>query len=185
MIRLSARTPSGSLHGQPHGGAARSSSSAPLEPAELPDHIDAMYRAACALCGSRQDAEDLVQETFARVLRRPRFVHRDRGRGYLLRALRNTYYHQYRTAVRRPTTVALADEMVRAPEPTTRAKDVMEAISSAPAPFRDAVIAVDLVGMSYREASRALHTREATITTRLYRGRQHVARILSDTDEPS
>jgi RNA polymerase sigma-70 factor (ECF subfamily) len=47
------------------------------------------------------------------------------------------------------------------------------------------VIAVDLVGMSYREASRALHTREATITTRLYRGRQHVARILSDTDEPS
>jgi DNA-directed RNA polymerase specialized sigma24 family protein len=40
----------------------------------LPDHIDALYRAACAICGSRHDAEDLVQETFVRVLKRPRFV---------------------------------------------------------------------------------------------------------------
>ncbi|MBV9339179.1 MAG: hypothetical protein JO243_25095, partial [Solirubrobacterales bacterium] len=45
-----------------------------LEPDRLPDHIDALYRAACALCGSRHEAEDLVQETFARVLKRPRFV---------------------------------------------------------------------------------------------------------------
>jgi DNA-directed RNA polymerase specialized sigma24 family protein len=40
------------------------------------------------------------------------------------------------------------------------------------------VIAVDLVGLSYREAARSLHTREATITTRVYRGRQHIARLL-------
>jgi predicted DNA-binding protein (UPF0251 family) len=42
--------------------------------------------------------------------------------------------------------------------------------------------AVDLLGLSYREAARSLRTREATIMTRLYRGRQHVARaLLSDT----
>jgi MOSC domain-containing protein YiiM len=35
----------------------------------LPDHIDALYRAACAICGSRHDAEDLVQETFVRVVK--------------------------------------------------------------------------------------------------------------------
>jgi RNA polymerase sigma-70 factor (ECF subfamily) len=40
------------------------------------------------------------------------------------------------------------------------------------------VIAVDLMGLSYREAARALRTREATVTTRLHRGRQHVARVL-------
>ena len=50
-----------------------------LEPEGLPDHIDQLYRAACALCGSRQDAEDLVQETFANVMKRPLelFVARD------------------------------------------------------------------------------------------------------------
>ena len=54
----------------------------------------------------------------------------------------------------------------------------MEAIASAPAAYRDAVIAVDLLGLSYREAARSLRTREATITTRLHRGRQYVARAL-------
>ena len=55
----------------------------------------------------------------------------------------------------------------------------MEAIASAPDHYRDAVIAVDLVGLSYREAAHSLGTREATITTRLHRGRQHVARELA------
>jgi RNA polymerase sigma-70 factor (ECF subfamily) len=54
----------------------------------------------------------------------------------------------------------------------------MDAIASAPVHYRDAVIAVDLVGLSYREAARVLRTREATVTSRLHRGRQHVARAL-------
>ena len=62
-----------------------------LEPNRLERHIDALYRAACALCGSRDDGEDLVQDTFAQVLKRPRFVRRDHELGYLLRAPRNTY----------------------------------------------------------------------------------------------
>ena len=49
-----------------------------LDPARLGDHLDRLYRAAWALCGSRQDAEDLVQETYARVLARPRFILRTR-----------------------------------------------------------------------------------------------------------
>jgi RNA polymerase sigma-70 factor, ECF subfamily len=63
-----------------------------------------------------------------------------------------------------------------------QAREIMQAIASAPALYRDAVIAVDLVGLSYREAARSLRTREATVTTRLHRGRQHVAReLLRDT----
>jgi RNA polymerase sigma-70 factor, ECF subfamily len=154
-----------------------------LDPARLPDHIDALYRAACALSGSRHDAEDLVQETLGRVLKRPRFVRHGHELGYLLRALRNTYASGYRTAARRPATLPLAgDEAHSTPEPCFHAREIMQAIASAPARYRDAVIAVDVLGLSYKEAGRALRTREATITTRLHRGRQHVARVLTDTN---
>src|SRR2546421_10431472 len=62
-----------------------------LDPATLGDHFDRLSRAAWALCGSREDAEDLVQETYARVLARLRFLRSDDDLGYLLRALRNTF----------------------------------------------------------------------------------------------
>lgn len=158
----------------------RGSSLRLLEPDRLPDHIDALYRAARALCGTRQDAEDLVQETFARVLKRPRFVRHDRELWYLLRALRNTYSSWYRTAARRPASATLSDNDVRViAEPRFRAGEIMEAIASAPAPYRDAVIAVDVAGLSYKQAARGLRVREATIPSRLHRGRQHVARVLT------
>src|SRR5689334_19799437 len=47
-----------------------------LDTATLGDHLDRLYRAAWALTGSREDAEDLVQDTYARVLARPRFLRR-------------------------------------------------------------------------------------------------------------
>ncbi len=50
----------------------------PLEPARLAEHRPRSLRAAVAMSGSREDAEDLVQETFEQVLRRPRFVQRGR-----------------------------------------------------------------------------------------------------------
>ncbi len=63
-----------------------------LDPEALGDHIDRLYRAAWGLCGSREEAEDLVQETFARVLRKPRFLRSEDDLGYLLRVLRNTFF---------------------------------------------------------------------------------------------
>jgi RNA polymerase sigma-70 factor (ECF subfamily) len=155
-----------------------------LDPERLPDHIDALYRAAWALTGSRHDAEDLVQETFLRVLKRPRFLRKDNELGYLLRALRNTYASQYRAAARRPGTRELFDDdMPVQEESRVSSHELMRAVASAPAVYRDAVIAVDVLGLSYREAARALRTREATITSRLHRGRQHIARQL--VGEPS
>jgi RNA polymerase sigma-70 factor (ECF subfamily) len=61
----------------------------------------------------------------------------------------------------------------------------MEAIASAPVSYRDAVIAIDLLGLSYREAARSLRTREGTITSRLHRGHQHVAHVLLAEAAPS
>src|SRR4051794_13432628 len=61
-----------------------------LDPAKLGDHLDRLYRAAWAMCGCREDAEDLVQDTYARVLARARFLRGEDDLGYLLRVLRNT-----------------------------------------------------------------------------------------------
>src|SRR5262250_98289 len=72
-----------------------------LDPDRLGDHLDRLYRAAWALCGSREDAEDLVQETYARVLSRRRLLRNEDDLGYLLRALRNTFLTQKRTESRR------------------------------------------------------------------------------------
>jgi RNA polymerase sigma-70 factor (ECF subfamily) len=152
-----------------------------LEPDRLSDHIDVLYRAAWALCGSRHEAEDLVQETFVRVLKRPRFVRPDHELGYLMRALRNTYSSWRRAAARRPAVAALSEpDEHAASEPTFTASEIKQAIASAPGPYRDAVIAVDLLGLTYKEAARALRARQATVTSRLHRGRQHVARVLLD-----
>lgn len=154
----------------------------PLDPDRLSDHIDALYRAAWALCGSRHDAEDLVQETFATILRRPRVVRHGSELGYLLRTLRNTYFNQLRTASRRPVTLELReDDAPSAFESRSGAHEIMEAIASLPVLYRDAVIAVDVLGLSYREAARSLRTREATVTSRLHRGRAQIARALTVT----
>src|ERR1051325_550927 len=82
-----------------------------LDPARLGDHLDRLYRAAWALCGSRTDAEDLVQETYARVLARARLLRHEDDLGYLLRALRNTFLNQRRTESRRPRSAPLPDEL--------------------------------------------------------------------------
>jgi RNA polymerase sigma-70 factor, ECF subfamily len=156
-----------------------------LDPQRLPDHLDRLYRAAIGLCGSRADAEDLVQETYLQVLKRPRFLHGEDDLGYLLRALRNTFYNQRRAAGRRPQTAPLSEgsgELVDSAGPTPAAvvesREVLDLVAALPEPFREAVVAVDVVGLSYREAARALGTREGTIMSRLYRGRRELARVL-------
>ncbi|HYM53893.1 MAG TPA: RNA polymerase sigma factor [Solirubrobacteraceae bacterium] len=157
-----------------------------LDPQSLSQHVNRLYRAAWALCGSREDAEDLVQETFARVLSRPRVLHGDDELYYLMRVLRNTFLTGRRTASRRPVTVATLEDVVTAdprpmgqPERALEVQEVYETIAELPEDFRLALVAVDVLGLSYREAARALRVREATITTRLFRARRQVAGRLS------
>ena len=157
-----------------------------LDPQSLTRHLDRLYRAAWALCGSREDAEDLVQETFARVLSRPRVIHGDDDLYYLMRVLRNTFLTGRRTASRRPVTVAALEDVVAAdPKPTGRPHEALEVqelyatIAALPEDFRMAITAVDVLGLSYREAARSLKVKEATLTTRLFRARRQVVAQLS------
>jgi RNA polymerase sigma-70 factor, ECF subfamily len=151
-----------------------------LDPQALSKYIDPLYRAAWALCGSPHDAEDLVQETFVNVLKRPRLLRDGNEMAYLMRALRNTFASRYRKRAQQPREHSLTEDDVPVHDDGgISAREIMEAIASAPTPYREAVIAVDVLGLSYREAAQALQARESTITTRVYRGRRHVARALS------
>ena len=150
-----------------------------LDPESLGPHLASLYRAAYGLCGSRQDAEDLVQDTYEKVLRRPRFLRRDQDLAYLLTVLRNTWISSRRTA--RPLTVATGDRLdeLQAPgDPISQIIDgaaVYAALQDITQPLREALIAVDIVGLSYREAAHALGTKEGTIMSRLHRGRAQIA----------
>ena len=73
----------------------------PLDTARLGDHIDRLYRAACALTGNRVAADDLVQETYARVLAKPRMIKGEDDVGYLVRTMRNVFLDERRKVVRR------------------------------------------------------------------------------------
>jgi RNA polymerase sigma-70 factor (ECF subfamily) len=156
-----------------------------LDPEALGDHIDRLYRAAWSLCGSREEAEDLVQETYLQVLRRPRILRNDDDLGYLLRVLRNTFISGRRAAARRPKQAPLPDDLgvpesrsFASPESRIETAALYAAISELPDDFRDALVAIDVVGLSYREAAKALQVREATITTRLHRARTRLADLL-------
>jgi RNA polymerase sigma-70 factor, ECF subfamily len=163
-----------------------------LDPQSLTKHVDRLYRAAWALCGSREDAEDLVQETFARVLSKPRVLTGDDELYYLMRVLRNTFLTSLRTASRRPVTVAALEDVIAAdPRPTARPEQALEVqelygtIAELGEDFRLALVAVDVLGLSYREASKALKVREATLTTRLFRARKQIARKLASEEDPA
>jgi RNA polymerase sigma-70 factor, ECF subfamily len=163
---------------------------AQLDPQALVRHVDTLHRAAWALCGSREDAEDLVQELCARVLAKPRRVHGDEL-SYLMGALRNTFLTTRRAASRRPRAdvelelVATVDPRSdRRPEQAAETHAVFDAIAALPEDFRLTLVAVDVAGLSYAEAGDVLDTPAATIATRLFRAREQVARALREVPAP-
>lgn len=137
-----------------------------LDIAPLPDHIDRLYRAAYVLCGSRQDAEDLVEATYARTLRRPGAVGRGEDLAHLLRGLRNAYDTKpWKT-------------------PPHEGPAVFGAVSELPPRLRDAIVAVDVAGLSPQEAGRSLRIRSATLTRRLQQARRDVAQAVETRRSP-
>jgi RNA polymerase sigma-70 factor (ECF subfamily) len=162
-----------------------------LDPDRLPEHLDRLFRAAWALCGSEHEAEDLVQETCARVLARPRLLRGDDELAYLVRVLHNTFVSGRRAAGRRPVPEPLektpepVDERTGArPAEAADARLVYGAIANLRHEYRDVLVAVDVAGLTYREAARALGLPEGTVMSRLYRARKQIMRALA-TEPPA
>jgi RNA polymerase sigma-70 factor, ECF subfamily len=153
-----------------------------LKPEALGDHLDRLQRAARALCRTREDAEDLVQDTLVRVIAiRPALRSPGAALPYLLAALRHTFASELRSRDRRPRTAplwraALLPAVAPAsPAASLATRELLAAIAELPAGQREAMVAVDLAGLSYAEAARALAVSPGTVMSRLHRGRHRVA----------
>jgi RNA polymerase sigma-70 factor (ECF subfamily) len=149
---------------------------AAYERAVLP-HVAELRGVARRLTRSASDADDLVQEAMARAWRFwSYFEAGSNARAWLHRILRNTFVSSYRRKRReREITGRIALEL----EPCTCAStfdglgdEVTAALAGLAPEFRDAVLAVDLGSLSYRDAADRLGCPIGTVMSRLHRGRR-------------
>jgi RNA polymerase sigma-70 factor (ECF subfamily) len=155
-----------------------------LDPSSAAAHLPRLNRLAFALCGSAQLADDLTQETYLRVLARPRRLRGAREFPYLARTLRNVLSDHRRAQQRQPVVVSdeqIADQpSARAdPELAMRAGEVYAGIAGLPDGLRDVVVAVDLAGFSYAETAAVLDLPLGTVMSRLHRARGRLAAALA------
>jgi RNA polymerase sigma-70 factor, ECF subfamily len=148
-------------------------------------HLDRLTAAAYALCGNRHDADDLVQETYLTLLRRPRRLTGGSELAYLMTMLRNRFIDEQRSA-RRRTWAGSSDELAELadvrdglrPEQATEHREVLAAIGRLESPFRETLVAVDVCGLSYKEAATVLDTPIGTVMSRLARARGRLIKLL-------
>jgi RNA polymerase sigma-70 factor (ECF subfamily) len=156
---------------------------------EALDLSDQVYRVARHLVGSREDAEELVQETYARAFRSWRsFTPGTNLRAWLLRILTNLNIDRGRRRQRTPETQPLEEgdyflynRLEEAAQGTPDEErvverlsqdDIVEALSAVPHDFRDVVVLVDIGDFSYQDAAQILDIPIGTVMSRLHRGRR-------------
>jgi RNA polymerase sigma-70 factor (ECF subfamily) len=150
---------------------------------------DQVYRVARHLTGSREDAEELVQETYARAFRSWRsYTPGTNLRAWLLRILTNLNIDRGRRRQRTPDTQPLEEgdyflynrleEATEGPTDEERVverlsqDDIVEALSAVPHDFRDVIVLVDIGDFSYQDAAHILDIPIGTVMSRLHRGRR-------------
>lgn len=161
--------------------------------------LDQLYGAALRMTKNPADAEDLVQETFAKAYRAfGQYQHGTNLKAWLFRILTNTYINIYRKNQRGPAvdpTEQIEDwQMARAERHTSgglrsaeaEALDLLpndvinDALSSIDPLFRDAVYLADVEGFSYKEIAEIMDTPVGTVMSRLHRGRKALRELLED-----
>jgi RNA polymerase sigma-70 factor (ECF subfamily) len=159
---------------------------------------DQVYRVARHLAGSREEAEDLVQETYARAFRSWRqFQPGTNLRAWLLRILTNLNIDRGRRQQRAPQMQPLEandyylyDRLAengdgisddeRVVERLSQ-DDIVTALSAVPHDFRDVLVLVDLGDFSYADAAQILDIPVGTVMSRLHRGRRILKRELAES----
>ena len=165
------------------------------EALELADQV---YRVARRLVSTREEAEDLVQETYARAFRSWKSFHPGTNlRAWLLRILTNLNIDRARRRQRAPDTHPLEEgdyylynrleEATKEPNPDEERvierlsqDDAVAALSAVPHDCRDVVVLVDIGDFSYNDAAQILDIPVGTVMSRLHRGRRILKRELAD-----
>lgn len=162
-------------------------------------YVDQLYSAALRMARHPSDAEDLVQEAYAKAY--ASFHQYKPGtnlKAWLYRILTNTYINLYRKRQREPKrsgTEQVEDwqlsQAIDHHDPGLRSaeaqaldhlpdSDVKEALQAIPEDFRLAVYFVDIEGFPYKEAAEILEVPIGTVMSRLHRGRKQLRELLSD-----
>jgi len=165
------------------------------EALELADQV---YRVARRLVGSREEAEDLVQETYARAFRSWRsYTPGTNMRAWLLRILTNLNVDRGRRVQRTPTMQPLeesdyylanklassaGEEALEQEQVVERLSQdsVVHALADIPPQFRDVVVLVDIGDFSYADAAEILDIPMGTVMSRLHRGRRALKQKLAE-----
>jgi RNA polymerase sigma-70 factor (ECF subfamily) len=159
---------------------------------------DQVYRVARHLAGSREEAEDLVQETYARAFRSWRqFTPGTNLRAWLLRILTNLNIDRGRRQQRAPQMQPLEandyflyDKLAESGDGVSDEQrvverlsqdDIVAALSAVPHDFRDVLVLVDLGDFSYADAAQILDIPVGTVMSRLHRGRRILKAELAES----
>ena len=159
---------------------------------------DQVYRVARHLVGSREEADDLMQETYARAFRSWRsFTPGTNLRAWLLRILTNLNIDRGRRIQRQPDSQPLEEgdyflynrleESTDGPTDEERIvqrlsqNDVVDALSEVPHDFRDVIVLVDIGDFTYADAAQILDVPIGTVMSRLHRGRRILKKAMAES----
>jgi RNA polymerase sigma-70 factor (ECF subfamily) len=162
-------------------------------------YLDQLYGTALRMTRSPADAEDLVQDTYAKAFAAFRSYEQGTNlRAWLFRILRNTFINNYRKAQRQPSSgpsEELTDGQLLDLEQRTSGgvrsaenealerlgdDEIAAAMATIPEDFRTAVYLADVEGFSYKEIADIMETPVGTVMSRVHRGRKALRALLTD-----